>query len=187
MYRVDMYYTIKTLSERGYSKRKISKDLGIHRDTVSRILEQISEGKTEPEPMARSKLLDQYKEHIEELIDRGKTAVLIHEDLTQKHEVRVAYPTVVKYVRDLKRGEVYVPIICDPGQEAQVDFGYLGRFNKDGKMVKTRVFSMVLSHSRYSFYVVVLDQSVKTFIWCHILAFEYFGGVPAVIKLDSPT
>ena len=136
MYRVDMYYTIKTLSERGYSKRKISKELGIHRNTVNRILEQASVGKMEPEPIARSKLLDQYKEHIEELIERRKTAVLIHEDLTNKKSVKVAYPTVVKYVRELKRGEVYVPIITDPGQEAQVDFGYLGRFNKDGKMVK---------------------------------------------------
>jgi len=185
MYRVDMYYTIKTLSERGYSKRKISKELGIHRNTVNRILEQASVGKMEPEPIARSKLLDQYKEHIEELIERRKTAVLIHEDLTNKKSVKVAYPTVVKYVRELKRGEVYVPIITDPGQEAQVDFGYLGRFNKDGKMVKVWVFSMVLSHSRYSFSVIVLDQSVKTFIWCHILAFEFFGGVPAVVLLDN--
>ena len=185
MYRVDMYYTIKTLSERGYSKRKISKELGIHRNTVTRILEKASTGKMEPEPLARSKLLDQYKEHIEQLIERGKTAVLIHEDLTQKHSVKVAYPTVVKYVRDLKRGEVYVPVISDPGQEAQVDFGYLGRFNRDGKMVKAWVFSMVLSHSRYSFSVIVPDQSVKTFIWCHILAFEFFGGVPAIIILDN--
>ena len=121
MYSVDMYYTIKTLSERGYSKRKISKELGIHRDTVTKILEQASAGKMEPEPLARSKLLDQYKEHIEQLIERGKSSVLIHEDLTRKYSVPVAYPTVVKYVRDLKRGEVYVPIITDPGQEAQVD------------------------------------------------------------------
>ena len=185
MYSVDMYYTIKTLSERGYSKRKISKELGIHRDTVTKILEQASIGKMEPEPLARSKLLDQYKEHIEQLIERGKSAVLIHEDLTRKYSVPVAYPTVVKYVRELKRGEVYVPIITDPGQEAQVDFGYLGRFNMDGKMVKVWVFSMVLSHSRYSFSVIVTDQSVKTFIWCHILAFEFFSGVPAVILLDN--
>lgn len=185
MYRVDMYYTIKTLSERGFSKRKIAKELGIHRNTVTRILEQASAGKMEPEPIARSKLLDQYKEHIEGLIERGKTAVLIYEDLINKRSVKVAYPTVVKYVRDLKRGEVFVPIICDPGQEAQVDFGYLGRFWKDGKMVRTWVFSMVLSHSRYSCSIIVLDQSVKTFIWCHILAFEFFGGVPAIIKLDN--
>lgn len=185
MYRVDMYYTIKTLYERGYSKRKIAKDLGIHRNTVSRILEQSSSGSLEPQPIARNKLLDPYKEHIEGLIERGKTAVLIHEDLTRRFTIQVAYPTVVKYVRDLKRGEVYVPIISDPGQEAQVDFGYLGRFNKDGKMVRVWVFSMVLSHSRYSYSVVTLDQSVKTFIRCHILAFEFFGGVPAVVKLDN--
>ena len=107
MYSVDMYYTIKTLSERGYSKRKISKELGIHRDTVTKILEQASAGKMEPEPITRSKLLDQYKQHIEHLIERGKSSVLIHEDLTRKYSVPVAYPTVVKYVRDLKRYPFY--------------------------------------------------------------------------------
>ena len=136
MYSVDMYYTIKTLSERGYSKRKISKELGIHRNTVTKILDQTSEGKMEPEPLARSKLLDQYKEQIEQLIERGKSAVLIHEDLTRKYSVPVAYPTVVKYVRDLKRGEVYVPIITDPGQEratrrlAPIGMPAIGYFTK---------------------------------------------------------
>jgi transposase len=44
---------------------------------------------------------------------------------------------------------------------------------------------MVLSHSRYSYNEIVLNQSVSTFIRCHIHAFEYFGGVPEVIKIDN--
>jgi len=185
MYRVDMYYTVKTLSKKGYSKRKISKELGIHRNTVTKILAGASSGDIEPKPFARSKLLDYYKEQIETWLSQEKTAVLIHEYLISRYSVNVAYPTVVKYVRSLKHGEVYIPLLSDPGEEAQVDFGHLGSFIKEEKQVRVWVFSMILSHSRYSYSEVVLDQSVSTFIRCHIHSFEYFGGVPATVKIDN--
>lgn len=44
---------------------------------------------------------------------------------------------------------------------------------------------MRLSYSRLDYYEVVFDQSVETWINCHIKAFTYFGGVPEVIKLDN--
>jgi len=185
MYRVDMYYTIKTLFSKGYSKRKISKELGIHRNTVTKILSEVSSGEVGPKPFSRNKLLDNYKEQIDIWLSQEKSAVLIHEYLTSKYSIDVAYPTVVKYVRSLKHGEVYIPLLSDPGEEAQVDFGYLGNFIKEGHSVKVWAFSMVLSHSRYSWSEVVSDQSVSTFIRCHIHAFEYFGGVPATVKTDN--
>jgi len=185
MYRVDMYYTVKTLHEKGFSKRKIARELGIHRDTVTAILEKVSVGKMDAEPVKKASLLDPYKPTILEWMEQGKSCVLIHEKLLQNFELQVAYPTVVKYVRHLHHGEVYIPLLSDPGEEAQVDFGYLGLFLKDGKKVKVWCFSMVLSHSRYSYHEVVLDQSVSTFIFCHIHAFEYFAGVPHIVKLDN--
>lgn len=185
MYRVDMYYTVKTLHSRGYSKRKIAQTLGIHRNTVSRILEQVIQGELEPAIKKKEKLLDKYQEQIRTWVEEGKSAVLIHEFLSRQYGLQVAYPTVVKQIRCFKQGEVYIPLLCDPGEEAQVDFGYLGLFEYQGKKIKVWVFSMVLSHSRYSWNGIVRDQSVKTFIQCHIHAFEYFGGVPGSIKLDN--
>lgn len=44
---------------------------------------------------------------------------------------------------------------------------------------------MTLSHSRYSYQEVVWQQDVESFIGCHQRAFEFFGGVPKVIKLDN--
>ena len=32
---------------------------------------------------------------------------------------------------------------------------------------------------------IVFDQSVKTFIQCHVNAFRYFGGVPETVKIDN--
>ena len=44
---------------------------------------------------------------------------------------------------------------------------------------------MILCHSRYAYYELVFDQSAQTFIDCHIHAFEYFGGVPKVVRIDN--
>ena len=185
MYRVDMYYTVQTLHRQGYSKRKIASTLNIHRDTVTRILKDIKEGRQVPEPVKKIKLLDQDREIIKKSLERGKSAVLIHEMLVSRYKREVAYSTVVKYVRDMKEKEVYIPIHSDPGEEAQVDFGYLGLFWKDGKRVKTWLFVITLSYSRYAYYERVCDQKVITFLMCHIHAFEFFMGVVERVRIDN--
>ena len=54
-----------------------------------------------------------------------------------------------------------------PGEEAQVDFGYIGLLNINGKKKKAWIFVMTLSYSRYMYVQIVLDQKVQTFINCH--------------------
>ncbi|HCC71320.1 MAG TPA: hypothetical protein DEQ09_09255 [Bacteroidales bacterium] len=41
----------------------------------------------------------------------------------------------------MKLGEVCVPVISDSGQLTLADFGYLGRFNKNGWTITTFLFS----------------------------------------------
>jgi hypothetical protein len=73
-----------------------------------------------------------------------------------------------------------------PGQEGQVDFGYVGlQFNQQGQRKKAWVFNMRLCYSRLDYYEVVFDQTVKTFIQAHMNAFRYFGGVVQVVKIDN--
>ena len=73
-----------------------------------------------------------------------------------------------------------------PGEEAQVDFGYLGMSPDDtGKRKKTWVFNMRLSYSRLDYFEKVYDQKVETFIAAHIHAFEFFGGIPEYVKIDN--
>ena len=184
MYGVDMYYTVKTLLERGKSQREISRELKIHRDTVRKIKESIESGHVEPPPITKPRKLDAYHDEIRDRI-HYQSAQLVYEWLVGEKGVEVSYPTVSRYVRQFKHEEVYVPVHSDPGEEAQVDFGYLGRFVLNGKLVKVWIFCMILSHSRYGYFELVLDQSVKTFIGCHLHAFEFFGGVPETVKIDN--
>ena len=72
-----------------------------------------------------------------------------------------------------------------PGEEAQVDFGYLGLTYYKGKKRKTWVFNMRLSYSRLDYYEIVYDQRVETFIQGHINAFYYFAGIPQYVKIDN--
>jgi transposase len=185
MYRVAMYYTIKTLFEKGHSRRQISRQLGIHRRTVSAIITQIQQGLLNPQPVARGQILQPYDALIEQKIQQGLSARLIHDWLVDELHCTVSYPSVARYVRKFNRPQTFVPMYSDPGDEAQVDFGYLGRFNKNGKKLKVWCFAMTLSHSRMGFYRLVTDQRVETFIACHIHAFEFFTGVPRTVVLDN--
>lgn len=185
MYQVGMYYTIKTLLSQGKSLRQISRELGVCRKTVYRIKTALDNGQEGPVLQVRTKVLDDHQQQIAEYYEDGLTAHLIHRRLTQEKGVIISYPSVARCVERLKKQEVYVPLQSAPGEEAQVDFGYMGTFQNHGKPVKVWVFSMILSHSRYAYYGLVTTQKISAFIECHYKAFEYFGGVPKTVKLDN--
>jgi hypothetical protein len=185
MYGLDMWYTVKTLLERGKSLRGISRELEISRKTVTKIRDEITKGDIKPPEINKGGILDNYFDFIFELCEKQLTSVLIHRKLEEEKGLKVSYPTVLRFVNSIKQSEVYVPVEVPPGEEAQVDFGYLGEFYKDGKKVKLWVFSMQLSFSRYAYYEITTNQTTATFIRSHINAFEFFGGVPKTVKVDN--
>lgn len=174
---------VKRKSSDGESIRSIAKELRLSRYKVSAILQQVE---TSPNQTAERFLqLHPIREEIHDWhLNHKLTARLIHKRLLSR-QIDISYSTVVRYLKTLSKKEVYVPVISEPGEEAQVDFGYFGLFNKEGKKVKVWVFNMVLSFSRYAFYKIVTDQSIATFLDCHTAAFEFFKGVPASIKIDN--
>lgn len=186
MIGVAMYTTIKTLWELDKNKSEIARITGHDWKTVSKIIKNIEKGKEYPEAKGRDSILDPFKEQIVKMLEEGLSGVRVHEELVCLG-FSGAYPTVKKYIRELRKKEdIFVRIQTKPGHETQVDFGYVGKTIDDsGKKRKTWVFNMRLSHSRYDYYEKVYDQKVETFIACHINAFMYFGGVPEVVKIDN--
>ena len=73
------------------------------------------------------------------------------------------------------------------GQEAQVDFGYLGVWSDpiSGKKRKLWAFCMVLSYSRHMFISVVSRIDQQAWIQAHVAAFTFFGGTPATLLIDN--
>lgn len=185
MYGVVMHNTIKTLLAKGKSQRSIARELKISRKVVRRVKTELEAGSL-AKSYHRSKKLDAYEEQIKAYLEKDLSAVLIHQRLVQKHGLQLSYSCVSRYVANLKGQQAYVPIQRAVAEEAQVDFGYLGKFEtSDGQLIKVWAFNMILSYSRYAYYELVTDQSVATFILCHLHAFEFFGGVPEWVLLDN--
>lgn len=181
-----MQTTVKTLFEKGYSKTQIAKMLEIDRKTVRKVLKYPDkEYKMEKKP--HPSMLDKYREFIETSIYKELSATRIFQDLQREYGFEGGYSTVRDYIRKIKADnqKAYMVIQTLPGEESQVDFGYIGTLNVGGKRKKAWVFIMTLSYSRYMFVKIVFDQKVKTFIQCHVDAFKYFGGVPETVKIDN--
>lgn len=139
MYVIDMWYTVKTLLDRGKSLRAISRELGISRKTVTKIRNELQKGNIQPRVIEKPGILDDYSDYILELHQKQLTSVLIHRKLTREKGLKVSYPTVLRYVNRLKQSEVYVPVELPPQKrhkwilatsvsskkkEKQQDFGF---------------------------------------------------------------
>ena len=180
-----MKTTIKTLFEKGYNKSQISRMLQIDRKTVRAKLKESDEEL--PQKKTRPTILDPYKEYIQIEVNKDIQAKRIFEDLVRDYDYQGSYDTVKKYIHSIreKKSKVYMVLNTQPGEEAQVDFGYIGLLNINGKKKKAWIFVMTLSYSRYMYVQIVLDQKVQTFINCHKNAFKDFNGVPEIVKIDN--
>ena len=194
MLEVDMKTTIRTLAHMGHSKTHIAKTLSIDRKTVRKVL---NEPENTPESMEAEQqvagvkgwpsMLDEYREYIEIQMAKELSVVRIYQDIQREYGVECGYSTLRDYVRKLKNitPHPYMVLHSMPGEEAQVDFGYIGTVVVAGRRKKAWVFVMSLSYSRYMYAQITLDQTIQTFISCHIKAFRFFDGVPQTLKIDN--
>lgn len=182
-----MQTTIKSLYKKGYSKTHIAKVLHVSRKTVRKVIESDERGENELIKKPHPSMLDQFKEYIEIQYNKGLSRQRIYQDLIREYNYTGSYSAVRDYVRKFESTDkkAYMVINTLPGEEAQVDFGYIGTIKVNEKPKKAWVFVMSLSYSRYMYACITFDQSVKTFIQCHVNAFRYFGGVPETVKIDN--
>lgn len=136
----------------------------------------------------------EYASYIEKKRAKGLGPTAIHALLREEKPGFDGSLSAVKrlFKRLQKRGgpraeDVAIPVHTQPGRQAQVDFGYVGKLLDPAtdKRRKAWVFVMVLSHSRKMFARVVFDQSVETWVDLHKRAFRFFGGVPRVVVPDN--
>jgi transposase len=129
-----------------------------------------------------------WRDVIQAMCDRGLTAQRIYQDLRADHGFDGSYYCVRRFVRRLEAAHQlpFRRIECDPGDEAQIDFGTGAPVvGPDGKRRKTHVFRIVLSHSRKGYSEVVFRQTTDDFLRCLEDAFRHFGGVPKHLVLDN--
>lgn len=188
---------IKALQQRGYSQRKIARELGIHRATVSRYLEGESPPPdpskcTTPSPGSKSRTdegqsaCEPYREFIEEKLALGLDAKRIWQDLVAERRFDHRYASVKRFVCKLraKDPQRVWHVECGPGEEAQVDYGTVTNVI-GGKKRRLQILRVTLSHSRKGYTEAMFRQDTESFIRGLENAFRHFGGVPRVLVLDN--
>ena len=242
--KVAIIDTIASLYRRGWSQRRVARELEIDRETVARYLKQLRaapkpanapSGSSDSEPArqpsgsdaielaskpanapsgsdglemtqstesaavssvagdgnrarGRSSDCEPWRDVIQLKCDQGLSAQRIYQDLVSEHGFNGSYYTVRRFVRRLEpaRELPFRRLECEPGDEAQVDFGTGASIvSLDGKRRRTHVFRVVLSHSRKAFSEAVYQQTTDEFLRCLEDAFRHFGGVPKRIVLDN--
>jgi transposase len=140
-------------------------------------------------PPLTESMVEPYRELVAHGRQRGLEAQAILQRLQDDHEFQGSYSAVWRFIRQLepRTPEATVRIEVKPGEEAQVDFGYVGMMldPATGKKRKCWVFVMTLSWSRHQYVEFVFDQKVETWLRLHVNAFAHFGAVPRRIVLDN--
>ena len=209
--KMEKQILIRQLLSLGWSFRRIERETGIRRETISKYDLRsnpkekkviLKPAKVPPDSNIQNRqpptncppgnssnrsLCAPFDAFIRKQLSKGLHAKRIYQDLVIEYHYTGGYDSVKRYVRHLKakQPQVFARIHTPPGQEAQVDFGEAAPTLKNGRWVKPWLFKMVLSYSRHSYEEVVWRQDVETFIRCHEHAFEAFGGVVNLVRLDN--
>ena len=199
------------LLEKGWSYRRIARELGVHRQTVARYDRLRKEGQSKSSILTAGSvgegesksskvtlgseliiktnrsLCEPYRKIIEEKIEGGLTAQRIYQDLRDDHGFQGSYSSVKRYVRKIVSSGAlpYRRIETEPGKEAQVDFGRGAWVVEDGRRRRPWVLRVTLSNSRKSYSEAVWRQSTENFIRVLENAFRHFGGVPETLVIDN--
>jgi transposase len=118
----------------------------------------------------------------------------IHQRLRDEHGLAASVASLRRYVaanvpEEARRSQVTVwsPWPAEAGEQAQIDYGQLGRWLDPltGKLRTVWAFVMVLAYSRHMFVRPVLKMDQRAWTECHVEAFAFFGGVPARLVPDN--
>jgi transposase len=138
--------------------------------------------------------VERFEPRVQELLGKGLQARAIYDRLRLEHsDFDGTYWAIKRMCRRLVRArgvrpsDVAIPVETQPGDVAQVDFGYVGRLYDaaSGQLRKAWVFVMVLGHSRRMVARLCFDQTLKTWLRLHVEAFAELGGAPHTLVPDN--
>ena len=194
MFTVELYARIRrAVMVDGLSRREAAIRFGVHRNTITKMLQfSVPPGYRRRERPASKKLGSQMA-WIDALLEADRsvhkkqrhTAQRIFERLRDERGFSGGYTIVREYVAEAtsRSREMFVPLSHRPGH-AQADFGeadgYIG-----GKKVRFHYFCMDLPHSDGCFVKAYPAETAEAFCDGHVAAFGFFGGVPRSILYDN--
>lgn len=165
----------------------ISRELGIHHDTVELALcqERFANRRFSSGPQK----LDAYRSFIVHTLDqypRLRSTRLLQMLLERGYAGSIGtLRRYVRRVRPLPQQEAFFRLQTLPGEQAQVDWGSFGVLKVGRSERRLSCFVLVLCWSRATFARFTLDQTLESFLRCHVEAFEALGGAPRECLYDN--
>jgi transposase len=165
----------------------IATQLGLHRDTVARVLAQA--GLPRIGPTLRPSAIDPYLPFIGQTLGQFPTltASRLYSMVCER-----GYPGRPDHFRHLiarhrprPTPEAYLRLSTLPGEQCQVDWAHFGHLQIGRARRPLMGFVTVLSWSRQIFLRFYLDARMENFLRGHTGAFEQWGGVPRVALYDN--
>jgi transposase len=135
-----------------------------------------------------------HHDYITAQVKAGVRMSTVHQRLRDEHGLAASVASFRRYVaanipEEARRSQVTVwsPRQAEAGEQAQIDYGMLGRWPDpaSGKLRTVWAFVMVLACSRHMFVRPVLKMDQRAWTECHVEAFAFFGGVPARLVPDN--
>ena len=165
----------------------IATQLGLHRDTVKRVLAQA--GLPQIIPSRKPRMIDPYLPFILETLEQFPklTAARLYEMVRQR-----GYPGgpsqfrhLIACYRPKPPAQAYLRLRTLPGEQAQVDWGSFGHIQIGQAKRPLMAFVIVLSWSRLTYLQFFVNANTASFVRGHVRAFEAWGGVPRVVLYDN--
>lgn len=188
MLGMEEWMEVKDLKRQGHSIKEICRRTSYSRNTVRKILREA--GPIRHARKKRFSKLDEYKAYLKDRYEEtGLSAVRLVEEI-RGMGFTGSVDIVRRYLNELDSlaipEKATVRFETPPGEQAQVDWAYVGAFKDDqGRPRKVYAFVMVLCYSRMLYVEFTLSMRIEELIRCHQNAFEYFGGWTHTILYDN--
>ena len=125
----------------------------------------------------------------EELTKKGMTRALLYEELKSVQPDLYSYSQFNRYyARFIKSINPSMRQVHYAGDKLFIDYSGLTMpivNQRTGEISKAQIFVSVLGASGYTFVHATSTQSTKDFIKSHVLAFNFYGGVPNILVPDN--
>lgn len=165
----------------------ISNQLALHPDVVRRVL---GLGDARPAGVPRARMVDPYREFIDQTLARyPKLCSTRLHDMLRERGYAGAVRTLREYVTEVRpkpRRQVYLRTESLPGEQAQVDWAYVGKVAVPGGERALWLFVLVLSHSRAMWAEFVMDLTVHSLCRSLVRSGQALGGLPRQWLFDNP-
>lgn len=165
----------------------IAAELGVHRDTVLLAIEAPRFTNTKYRRTAL--ILDPYRDFIRATLEQYPRlrATRLLEMIRARGYAGSVFPVrrFVRAIRPTPMREAFFRLTALPGEQGQVDWGSFGKIRIGRGERALSCFVMVLAWSRATFARFTLDQTLESFLRCHVEAFSRLGGVPRAVLYDN--